>query len=43
MKGIILAGGMGWLQPQDVLRHARFLGKTAYATYLRRHVEECAA
>jgi hypothetical protein len=37
MKGIILAGGIGWLHPQDVMRSA------AYAIYLRRRLEEYAA
>lgn len=37
-----IALDMGWLQPQDVLRRAGLLGKTAYAAYLRRRVEEYA-
>lgn len=31
---------MGWLAPQEVLKRACLLGKTAYASYLRRRVEE---
>lgn len=30
---------MGWLEPEQVLERADLLGKTAYATYLRRRVE----
>jgi len=30
---------MGWLEPEQVLRRACMLGKTAYAGYLRRRVE----
>ncbi|QRM57734.1 glucose-1-phosphate thymidylyltransferase RfbA [Sinorhizobium sp. BG8] len=33
---------MGWLGPEDVLRRASMLGKTAYASYLRRRAEEYA-
>jgi len=38
-----IALDMGWLQPDDVLRRACLLGKTTYAAYLRRRVEEYAA
>lgn len=30
---------MGWLEPEQVLERADLLGKTAYASYLRRRVE----
>ncbi|WP_331375974.1 glucose-1-phosphate thymidylyltransferase RfbA [Sinorhizobium chiapasense] len=30
----------GWLDPEDVLRRASLLGRTAYGSYLRRLVEE---
>ncbi|MDE3764919.1 glucose-1-phosphate thymidylyltransferase [Sinorhizobium meliloti] len=35
-----IALDMGWLDPEDVLRRAGVLGRTAYASYLRRLVEE---
>lgn len=35
-----IALDMGWLGPEDVLRRAGVLGRTAYASYLRRLVEE---
>ncbi|MCA1406676.1 glucose-1-phosphate thymidylyltransferase RfbA [Ensifer sp. IC3342] len=38
-----IALDMGWLGPEDVLRRASMLGRTAYASYLRRLVEEHAA
>ncbi|MCA1439212.1 glucose-1-phosphate thymidylyltransferase RfbA [Ensifer sp. IC4062] len=38
-----IALDMGWLGPEDVLRRAGVLGRTAYASYLRRLVEEHAA
>lgn len=37
-----IALDMGWLGPEDVLRRAGVLGRTAYASYLRRLVEEYA-
>lgn len=37
-----IAFDMGWLGPEDVLRRAGVLGRTAYASYLRRLVEEYA-
>lgn len=37
-----IALDMGWLGPQDVLRRAGVLGRTSYASYLRRLVEEYA-
>lgn len=30
---------MGWLEPDQVMQRADLLGKTAYASYLRRRVE----
>ncbi|MDK1373992.1 MULTISPECIES: glucose-1-phosphate thymidylyltransferase RfbA [unclassified Sinorhizobium] len=38
-----IALDMGWLGPEDVLRRASMLGRTTYASYLRRLVEEHAA
>ncbi|MDW9523862.1 glucose-1-phosphate thymidylyltransferase RfbA [Sinorhizobium meliloti] len=35
-----IALDMGWLGPEDVLRRAGVLGRTAYASYLRRLVED---
>ncbi|WEX74991.1 glucose-1-phosphate thymidylyltransferase RfbA [Sinorhizobium numidicum] len=35
-----IALDMGWLGPEEVLKRACTLGKTAYAAYLRRRVEE---
>ena len=33
----------GWLHPEQILKRVRMLGRTSYADYLRRRVEEFAA